>query len=121
MDYKKIKEEIKRRNQNENFFFPEHVGMTVQGFNKAVKNDSLKVRTLEAISAGLNVSVGFWYEGGGALATENEGQYTRQFETMVHDLRQTIKDLREDKKRLLQENEQLRDQLGYRKEGTSGS
>lgn len=96
MDYNKLKQEIKRRSLNEKFFIPEHTDLTVQGFNKAIKNDTLKVKDLESISRGMRIPVSYWFSEEDLVMKEEEHTYGSKVEKLTR----LIDDLIDDKKRL---------------------
>lgn len=62
MNYKKIEETIKSKNFALKFFIPKVTGMTVQGFRKAILNETIKLRDVEKISEALGLPMKYWWE-----------------------------------------------------------
>ncbi len=113
MNYNKIKEEIKRRNFNENFFIPENSKLGVQGFNKAIKKKTLKVEDLISISNGLKVPVSFWFqEEDKMILAETEKTYGDNLAVIIKELRGMLNDSLDDKRRMKEEIDDLRQKLG---------
>ena len=116
MNYNKIKEEIKRKNFNENFFIPENTELGVQGFNKAIKNDTLKVKDLISISKGLKVPVSYWFqEEDQKINSEMEVTYGENPAAIIKRLNSLLDDCIDDKRRMKEEIDDLRTKLGLRK------
>ena len=61
MDYSKIKKEIVRNNYSVKGFVIEKIGMSEDGFYKALKNNTLKIRDLEKISEALGLPLSYWW------------------------------------------------------------
>jgi len=119
LNYNKIKEEIKRRNFNEKYFIPENTELSVQGFNKAVKNDTLKIKDLITISKGLKVPMAYWFqEDDDSITAETEITYGDNSAKIIKELRTLLNDCVDDKRRLKQEVDELREKLGFGKVGS---
>lgn len=62
MDYNKIIKTIKQKDLQLAAFIPEVTSLTVQGFRKAVSNETLKVKDLECITQALGLPMDFWWK-----------------------------------------------------------
>ena len=62
MNYSKLKEKFKKEISNKQEFFAS-IGMSSSGFYQMLKDETLKVKVLEAISDALNLSPAYWWEG----------------------------------------------------------
>ena len=112
MNYNKIKEEIKRKNFNENFFIPENTKLGVQGFNKAIKNKTLKVEDLISISKGLSLPVAYWFkEEDQIINSEVEITYGESPATIIKRLNSTIDALLKGTEKLNKEVDNLMQKL----------
>jgi hypothetical protein len=119
LDYNKIKEEIKRKNFNEKFFIPENSDLSVQGFNKALKNDTLKVKDLISISKGLSLPVSHWFkEEDQFMISEAKVTYGDNPAMIIKELRALMEDCLDDKRRMKQEIDELKEKLGFSKVGS---
>lgn len=62
MDYSKLNEIFKAKNITLKHFLKKNVGLTVNGFRLAQKNETLKVKDLEKISKALKLPMTYWWE-----------------------------------------------------------
>jgi hypothetical protein len=62
LDYKRLKKTIQENNFSLKEFIPRFTKMTVQGFNRAIENNTLKVKTLESISSALGLKMKVWWD-----------------------------------------------------------
>jgi len=62
MNFNKISEAIKNRNYSLEYFISRIPGIGVDGFRLACKNETLKIKTLEAISEALDLPMNYWWE-----------------------------------------------------------
>jgi DNA-binding Xre family transcriptional regulator len=61
MNYSKLRNKFKKEVSNKPEFFAS-IGMSSSGFYSMLKEETLKVKILEAISDALNVSPGYWWQ-----------------------------------------------------------
>lgn len=116
VSYLKIKKEIEKKGSNLKTFIPEFAGMGVQGFKLAVDNGTLKVSTLEMISRKLKIPMAYWFqEEDQLIISENEITYGDNSATIIKELRALLNDSLDDKRRMKQEIDDLRERLGLSK------
>jgi len=61
MNYNRLKEKFRREVSNKPEFFAA-IGMTSSGFYQMLKDETLKVKVLEAISDALQLSPAYWWQ-----------------------------------------------------------
>lgn len=116
MNYSKVKEEISRKSFNEKFFIPEVTGLTVQGFNKALRNKTLKVSDLEKISKGLGLPMSRWFLEEDQVAEQGAiPVYGEPASITIQRLNRQIDQLLDQLEKLKHENETYMEKLGIRK------
>lgn len=116
MDYRKIKEEISRKNLNEKYFIPETTGLTVQGFNKAIKKGTLKVADLEMISKALGIGTSYWFKDEELTNLEEAKQaYGEPASVTIKRLNRQIDEYLSRIEKIEAENDLFREKLGIRK------
>jgi flagellar capping protein FliD len=130
MDYKKLKEKIiLSHGQIKKFFEKEgdSIEFSEGGFYQALKNDSLKVCTLEEISKRIKVPMTYWWSNdlSGKVGDFNQ-QYgnklidsleknIRVYEKTIEEKDHIIKALEEDKRKLLIRIDDIRKKEGFSK------
>lgn len=117
MDYSKIKKEIKIRR----FAFTHMakvVGLTPAGLRSAINVGTLRVDHLESISKEIGVPMSFWFQEEDLIMNDVKQGYGKKNDKVIEDLRMMINDLREDKRRLILENEELKIKVGLSKHGS---
>jgi flagellar capping protein FliD len=130
MDYKKLKEKIiLSHGQIKKFFEKEgdSIDFSEGGFYQALKNDSLKVCTLEEISKRIKVPMTYWWSNdeSGKVGDFNQ-QYgnklidsleknIRVYEKTIEEKDHIIKALEEDKRKLLIRIDDIRKKEGFSK------
>lgn len=148
MNYIKLKEEIGKLKISEKAFLKEYCDIGVQGFNKAIKNNTLSIRSLELISKGLNFPMSYWWQDKSGDVNDPTMQYGNRYEGEINALKMLIKELQElkqknnekldqqeaeikmlnterramlkERQEMIDEMEELRRSCGLKKEGTSG-
>lgn len=104
LEYSKIKKEIAIKGYSIKSFIEDRIGLTEDGFYKAVRNHTLKVRDLEKISEELNVPISYWFEEEDAAFELQErttpyGFLSKEYkdvrEKLIHTQEQLIKHLEE--------------------------
>lgn len=61
MNYNRLRELFRKKISNKQEFFAS-IGMSSSGFYAMLKDETLKVKVLEAISDAMNVSPAFWWQ-----------------------------------------------------------
>jgi hypothetical protein len=60
----------------------------------------------------------FWFQNEDLTMHEEKPGYGYGYDKVINDLRETVNDLREDKRRLITDNNELRERLGLGKVGS---
>lgn len=114
MEYSIIKDKIEELR----FTFKhmaEVAGLTTAGLKKALDNGTLRIDHLERISNEIGIPMVYWFkEEANSLEKNNKSDRSENKQT-IQDLRETIKELRADKHRLLIQNDELRGKAGLSK------
>ena len=119
INYEKIKNEIEKRNYRLKNFIPEFAEMGERGFKLACENETIKVSTLQLISKALKIPMAYWFqEDDQRIKEETELTYGENSASIIKRLNSQIEDLVDDKRRMKQEIDELREKAGYRKVGT---
>lgn len=152
MNYSKLKDEIRAQYQEIKLFFEKEsqtIGMTDGGFYQAVRNQSMKISTIELISQILKKPMAYWWEDESGNVNDPTMQYGNRYEGEINALKMLIKELQElkqknnekldqqeaeikmlnterrtmlkERQEMIDEMEELRRSCGLKKEGTSGS
>jgi hypothetical protein len=120
MEYNKIKEKINSTYREVKLFFEmegEEIGFTLGGFYQAVRNDSLKVATLEKISQKLGVSMSYWWmDDKESLVEDPERIYGENPVTVIKRLNAIIDQCMDDKNRLKEQIDELKNGSGIKRE-----
>jgi hypothetical protein len=74
VNFNKIEETIRAKNFSVTYFLANTIKMTPNGFKKALREKTLKVRDLEIITAGLKLPMKYWWEEGDALLSYSDGK-----------------------------------------------
>lgn len=111
MNYKRITDKIKSKNLGKVNFIEKEVGMTLAGFNSALKEQTLKVRDLERISEALHVPMNYWWPDEQPMITEEQPVI---YETKR--LRKENKKLDEDLERCKRTIDHLQDHISVLKQ-----
>lgn len=120
MEYNKIKEKINLTYREVKLFFEmegEEIGFTEGGFYQAVRNDSLKVATLEKISQKLGVSMSYWWKDDKENPVDDpERIYGENPATVIKRLNAIIDQCMDDNNRLKEQIDELKRGDGIKRE-----
>ncbi len=113
MDYNKIKNIVTRKGYSIKAFFEEKIGLTEDGFYKAARNHTLKIRDLEKISDELGVPVGYWFEDQSVENVSMETDHSHEYNSTVYkNFREELIRSQEHRIELLiKENKRLEEEL----------
>lgn len=98
--YEKIKSEVTKRNYRMGNFIETYVGMGEKGFKLSVDNETLKVSILQKISSQLKIPMAYWFaEDDAQIISEIQITYGDNPAIIIKELRDTLKECNDDKRR----------------------
>ncbi|MFZ4569737.1 MAG: hypothetical protein ACOYM0_01250 [Bacteroidales bacterium] len=107
MDYSKIRKKAKELR----FTFErmaEVSGLTTAGLREALKNGTLRIDHLEKISKEIGIPMIYWFQEDDLIMHEKDSSNKMQSSTEIKNLNKIIEELRDDKKRMKDQIDELK-------------